>query len=147
MALSPQFPRLPEPVSGDADEFATDDIAGREAETRQWAVGAEDHGQRLDKALVLRAPEFSRSHLQGLIARACVIVDGQPADSASRKLRLGQTVSVHLLPTAQAQAFKPEAQALDILFEDEHLIVPTSRRPGWCIPRQGTGAVRCSTPC
>jgi len=109
----------------DGDEAAEElKVAGPEAvETRQWTVDAADHALRLDKVLVRHAPEFSRSHLQSLIQQGCVLIDGQVAAAASGHLRLGQTVSVRLVPTAQAQAFRPERMALEWVFEDEHLIV------------------------
>jgi len=93
------------------------------ADERAWVVDAADHGLRLDKALVRHVPEFSRSHLQSLIERGCVSLDGCQTTTASFRLRWGQTVRVHLLPTAQAQAFHPERMVLDIRFEDPHLIV------------------------
>ena len=36
-------------------------------ETREGEVVEALHGERLDKVIVAMAPEFSRSHLQGLI--------------------------------------------------------------------------------
>jgi 23S rRNA pseudouridine1911/1915/1917 synthase len=81
------------------------------------------HGLRLDKALVAMAPEFSRSHLQSLIAREQVRIDGVVADVASRKLRAGQRLDVRLEPTAESRAFRAEPLPLTILFEDEHLAV------------------------
>lgn len=69
------------------------------------------------------AGEFSRSHLQGLIERGHVRVDGAPADTASRKLKAGQQVEVELVPTDESRAFRPQPMALAILHEDEHLLV------------------------
>ena len=92
-------------------------------ETRAGRTDAALHGQRLDKALVALAPEFSRSHLQNLIALGHVRLDGQTATVASRRLRIGQRVEVDLVPTEESQAFRPQEMALKLLFEDEHLIV------------------------
>ncbi len=69
------------------------------------------------------AGEFSRSHLQSLIERGCVRVDGVAAGAASRRLRVGQAVDVELRPTDESRAFAPEAMPLAIRFEDEHLLV------------------------
>lgn len=99
------------------------DLEGEDVETRQWPVDAHEHGLRLDKALVRGVPEFSRSHLQHLIEAGCVLVQTKVAVSPSQKLRVGQLISVALRPTAQAQAFRAEPLALDIRFEDEHLMV------------------------
>ena len=43
---------------------AADDLED-DVETRRAVVEAETHMVRLDKALVVMAPEFSRSHLHG----------------------------------------------------------------------------------
>ncbi|MGS0754951.1 RluA family pseudouridine synthase [Roseateles sp. GG27B] len=98
---------------------ATDDSA----EVREAQVDAQWHGQRLDRWLVQMAPEFSRNHLQSLIERACVSINELPASSASRKLLAGQRVRIELLPTQESKAFRAEPMALNIIFEDEHLLV------------------------
>jgi 23S rRNA pseudouridine1911/1915/1917 synthase len=107
------------------DEPADEPDDGTEAgvEQRRFEVAIDRHGQRLDKLLVAHAGEFSRSHLQGLIERGCVQVDGVVVGIASRRLRAGQTVCVALQPTDESRAFTPEAMVLGIRYEDEHLIV------------------------
>ena len=94
-----------------------------EIERRRLVVDGAGHGQRLDRLLALSAPEFSRSHLQGLVACGHVQVDGQTCTHNARKLRGGQVVDVTLVPTAESQAFRPQAMALQVLFEDEHVLV------------------------
>jgi len=94
-----------------------------EVERRSTVVSAALHGQRLDKALVAFAGEFSRSHLQGLIVRGHVRVDGRVVDTASRKVTAGQALEIELVPTAESRAFRAEALPLSIVFEDEHLLV------------------------
>jgi len=99
------------------------DVQAAEAERREADVQSDWHGQRLDRWLVQLAPEFSRNHLQSLIERDCVLINGQTATSASRKLLAGQRISVTLLPTEESRAFRAEDIPLDIVFEDEHLLV------------------------
>jgi len=94
-----------------------------EVERRRSIVLAELHGLRLDKAVVALVPEFSRNHLQGLIERGHVQLDGQIVDTASRKVRAGQALEIELVPTAESRAFVAEALPLRIVFEDEHLLV------------------------
>lgn len=94
-----------------------------EVETRAAAVLASQHGMRLDRALVALAPEFSRTHLQGLIAARCVRLDGVAVTQASRRLHAGEALEVDLVPTAESRAFRPEAMALRVVFEDAHLMV------------------------
>ena len=110
-----------EPAEESADE--TGDEIDASVEVRRFEVAIEGHGERLDKLLAAQAKEFSRSHLQGLIERGCVEVDGVVAASASRRLRAGQAISVALQPTDESRAFTPEALPLAVRFEDEHLLV------------------------
>jgi len=104
---------------------AGDDDPAAEAavELREAVVGAGQHGQRLDKVLVALAGEFSRSHLQGLVARGHVRVDGAVQGQPSRRLRAGQRLQVELVPTAESLAFRPEPIALTVVHEDAHVLV------------------------
>jgi 23S rRNA pseudouridine1911/1915/1917 synthase len=94
-----------------------------DVETRQCSVTEALHGQRLDKVLVAMAPEFSRSHLQGLIEQGHVRVGGATASLASRRLRVAQSVQIDLVPTEESRAFQPQAMALQVIYEDDHLLV------------------------
>jgi 23S rRNA pseudouridine1911/1915/1917 synthase len=107
----------------DYRDGAIDDELDGGVETRRFAIDVALHGQRLDKALVAHAGEFSRSHLQGLVERGCVKLDGQAARAASQRVRAGQAVEVVLQPTDESRAFTPEPMVLSIVFEDEHLLV------------------------
>ena len=114
------------PVGGPvilADEGPEEADAGAEMELRRVSVPVESHGLRLDKALAELVPEFSRSYLQQLIEAAAVRVKGVIALKTSMKVKAGDELSVELRPTPQSQAFKPEPMALDIVFEDSHLLV------------------------
>jgi 23S rRNA pseudouridine1911/1915/1917 synthase len=121
---------IAQPAIGEAGDYrdAPLEAAGPEGEdegveTRACEVGAALHGQRLDKALVALAPEFSRSHLQHLIEEGHVRLDGARAAPPSRRLRAGQRLEVDLVPTDESRAFRPQPMALARLYEDEHLIV------------------------
>ncbi|MBT9458891.1 MAG: RluA family pseudouridine synthase [Burkholderiaceae bacterium] len=109
-------------ASLDEAEFSEDGPADVH-EQRQGVVAREWHAQRLDKLLVTMAPEFSRSHLQGLIERGHVQVDGVAVTTASRKVLSGQRVLLELVPTEESRAFKAEQMDLHIVFEDAHLMV------------------------
>ena len=119
---------LPDDEWGD-DESGEDLVGGAaaapraEPEQRTLEVPLSAQGQRLDAFLAASVPEYSRSHLKTLIDAGCVQVNGQPATSASRKVMLGQVLTVLLKPTAMSQAFVPEPMDLDVVFEDEHLMV------------------------
>jgi 23S rRNA pseudouridine1911/1915/1917 synthase len=112
-------------ADGVADDVDDGDAAPlhEQVETRSASIDPARHGMRLDRALVALAPEFSRTYLQGLIAAGCVRLDGAPATPASRKVLAGQDLAVDLVPTAESRAFRPEAMALRVVFEDAHLMV------------------------
>ena len=109
----------PSGAAAAADDAEFDDAP----DLRGASVTAAQHGQRLDKALVALAPEFSRSHLQQLIDQGHVRVDGVVASAASRRVKAGQALQVELVPTEESLAFRPQAMALAVLFEDAHLLV------------------------
>jgi 23S rRNA pseudouridine1911/1915/1917 synthase len=108
------------PSDTDPDEG---EVGAIDAEVRTAQVPQSHHGERLDRALVEVAPEFSRSYLQQLIALNAVRVNGQPAGKPSSKVKAGDAISVELRPTPQSQAFKPENIELDVVYEDAHLLV------------------------
>ena len=108
-------------LNGDSDE-AQEPVADA-PERRSTVVDAALHGQRLDKAVVALAPEFSRNHLQSLIAAGHVSVDGVARTSAARRIRACQRIDVLLMPTAESRAFRPEPMALPVVFEDDVLLV------------------------
>jgi len=110
--------------SGKRSNADMGDDAGRDAaEVRQAFVDSAWHAQRVDRFLVQMAPEFSRNHLQNLIERGCVSINGLPLHSASRKLLAGQQVQIVLLPTEESRAFRAEPLPLDIIYEDAHVLV------------------------
>ena len=94
-----------------------------QSETRQALVSIEKHGERLDKALVDCVPEFSRSYLQQLMESGLVSLNGEVVTKASHRVKAADQVTIELRPTPQSQAFKPEPMALQVVFEDAHLMV------------------------
>ncbi len=107
------------PVAEDLD----DPCDPPETELRQCRVDVGQHGQRLDKILADTISEFSRSYLQQLVEQGAVEVNGRRSSKNSVRLKAGDRLLVALRPTAQSQAFRPEAMALDVVFEDAHLLV------------------------
>ena len=94
-----------------------------DVELREVSVPVGGHGERLDKVLASMVPEFSRSYLQQLIASNAVQLKGVVQSKPSARVKAGDALTIELRPTAQSQAFKPEAMALDIVYEDEWLLV------------------------
>ncbi|HWP12442.1 MAG TPA: RluA family pseudouridine synthase, partial [Ramlibacter sp.] len=97
--------------------------AGPDAESRPFAVASAQHGERLDRALAVLVPEFSRSYLQQLIEAGAVSLNGKAATRCAHKVKAGDQGEIELRPTPQSQAFRPEPMALAVVFEDEHLLV------------------------
>jgi len=108
------------PVIEDFDDTTEETSA---VELRSWIIAEAQHGLRLDRALSELVPEFSRSYLQQLIEAGAVTRDGQPLRKPAHKVRAGERGQIELRPTPQSQAFVPEAMALDVVYEDEHLVV------------------------
>ena len=115
-------PSVPGAGVEDASEGGVEEV-GIDGEMREWTLDAEAHAQRLDRVLASLVPEFSRSHLQGLLAAGEVSLDGALATTSSRKVRAGQKLRIRLVPPAEARAFTPQDIPLEVVFEDAHLLV------------------------
>ena len=91
-------------------------------EFRTLSIDETQAGIRLDKVLASALADFSRARLQSLITALCVSVNGQPQPQARYKVKTGDQVVVKIPPPEDAE---PQAQdiALDIYYEDEHLLV------------------------
>jgi 23S rRNA pseudouridine1911/1915/1917 synthase len=85
-------------------------------------AGETDDGQRLDRVLALHFPELSRTRFKRLIETGYVSQEGEALRDPSLRVKRDQNFVV-IFPHADDAA--PEAQpiALDIRFEDAHLIV------------------------
>ncbi len=118
--------------TGDEADLGLDAV-----ETRVFTVDAALHGQRLDKAVASAAPEFSRTHLQRLIAGGHVQLEGRACTQTSRRLLSGQRVAVQLVPTDESLAYRPEAMDLAVIHEDEHLLVLD--KPAGLVVHPGSG--------
>ncbi len=79
-------------------------------------------GQRLDRVLAARHPEFSRTRLKALIEEGRVSGDGATITEPSYRVKPGQTFTTQV---PEAAPYEPEGQEipLDILYEDSELIV------------------------
>ena len=97
-----------------------------EQQTVEVAIGAAEDGLRLDRALQQCLPDLSRSRLKQLILSGMVRRDGPAARTVSRdpaqRVRCGENFVV-TLPAPEEAEPAAQAMALDIRFEDAHLIV------------------------
>lgn len=85
-------------------------------------VGPGEVGLRLDRVLALHLPALSRTRLKRLIEAGHVRHDGTTLRDPSLRVRCGQNF-VLFLPEAEDAAPAAQPIALNIRFEDAHLIV------------------------
>ncbi len=119
--LSAPSTELPAPI-----ELAEEADIDVDVELREIDISSELHGERMDRALALLLPEFSRSFAKQLLTEQSVtrvLPQAGLVTKASTKVRLGERYSVSLRPTPQSQAFQPEAMPLQVVYEDAELRV------------------------
>jgi 23S rRNA pseudouridine1911/1915/1917 synthase len=90
--------------------------------TRRVEISPEDAGERLDRLLAARLDGLSRSRLKQLILEGSITQDGATISDPSMRVKPGQSFVV-AIPAAVADRPEPQAMALDIRFEDPHLLV------------------------
>lgn len=92
------------------------------AHTFPLVVEPEGAGERLDRFLATKLPQFTRAYLQTRIEHADVQVDGRPR-KASFRLRGGEQIAVTIPDEPSRTALIPEQMSLAILYEDADVIV------------------------
>jgi len=85
-------------------------------------AGETDAGQRLDRVLAQHLPLLSRTRLKRLIETGQVTHEGAVLRDPSQRVRYDQNFVV-ILPQIEDAAPVPQPIALEIQFEDAHLIV------------------------
>lgn len=93
-----------------------------ETETYHAIIGDAEDGLRLDKAVAVLLPDFSRTRLQGLIGDGECMIDGVTCSTPSRKVKAGEQIVIALPPLEDAEPV-PENIPLDVLFEDDDVLV------------------------
>jgi len=91
------------------------------AETRHLQVPIELAGMRFDQVLAELLPEFSRSRLAAWIKSGDALLDQRPGKPKD-PVRGGEFIDIRLVHTAVETA-RPESIALDVLYEDAHVLV------------------------
>jgi 23S rRNA pseudouridine1911/1915/1917 synthase len=81
---------------------------------------ASDEGDRLDRFLADHLPDHSRTEIARWIHEGNVTVAGRLA-RASHRLQAGEEIEL-TEPPARDSTLIPEAMALDVLYEDDHLL-------------------------
>lgn len=97
----------------------------------------EEHaGWRLDRSLATLFPEFSRARIQNWINKDLVTVDGDVFPS-KHTVRGGESIVMSPVQEDINASNEPEDIALDIIFEDEHLLV--INKPAGLVVHPGAG--------
>ncbi|MDQ2785077.1 MAG: RluA family pseudouridine synthase [Chloroflexota bacterium] len=106
------------------------------AHTFPLVVESECAGERLDRFLTNKLPQFTRAYLQTRIEYADVQVDGRPR-KASFRLRGGEQIAVTIPDEPSRTALIPEPMSLAILYEDADVIVVD--KPAGLVVHPGAG--------
>ena len=77
---------------------------------------------RLDKTILARYPDFSRSRIEGLVKAGFVTVNGAVAEKAGMKVSADDEIVVEIPPPVPAVP-EPEDIPLDVVYEDNDLVV------------------------
>ena len=91
--------------------------------TRIYHVPTEQHKTRLDRFLIGVTEDISRTYLQRLIRDGNVTLNGKVAKQPSATVQDRDCICLTLPPPRPLDTAQPEKVALDILYEDSHLIV------------------------
>ena len=86
---------------------------------------------RLDRLVLARHPEFTRSRIEGLVKAGFVTVNGAVAGKAGMKVSEDDEIEVELPPPVPAVP-EPEDVPLSIVFEDDDMIV-VDKAPGMVV--------------
>ncbi|MFN0041865.1 MAG: RluA family pseudouridine synthase [Alphaproteobacteria bacterium] len=101
-----------------------ENLEGEKSKGESVAVTAapEDEGDRLDAVIARRHGALSRTRAQSLIHAEHVTTGGRTVSEADYRVKGGQIFAI-FVPDSTPASPKPEAIALAVLYEDEHLIV------------------------
>ena len=140
MILTPTPNSADLPLDPDFDDEIDADFApaeiGIDLSPIHLELTPEACGQRLDKVIAGLVPQFSRSRLQLWFDAGHVKVDGKP--KRGKDTAYGDEVVVIEPQSApEDAAYTPEQIALDIVYEDEHLIV--INKPAGLVVHPGAG--------
>ena len=101
---------------------------------KEFTIGHNDAGQRLDRFVSKAAPLIPESLLQKTLRKKDIKINGHPAKGEAR-LSEGDTVRVYLpdeffeTPRAENAWRKISAPRLDIVYEDENILL-VDKKPG-----------------
>jgi 23S rRNA pseudouridine1911/1915/1917 synthase len=114
---------MPEAEAPEAEADMEDGAAGMDSpEVLTATVGADDTGQRLDRALAAVLGGLSRSRLKTLILAGHVAIGGRTICDPGHRVNAGDAVAV-VVPQAAPAEPRPENIPLNVVYEDGDIIV------------------------
>jgi 23S rRNA pseudouridine1911/1915/1917 synthase len=90
--------------------------------THEFTAEAHDVGERMDRFLHLKLPDFSRARLQALIKEEGLILNGRAMLKPGYELRAGDRL-VLTVPEPKSTEVVAQDIPLDILYEDADIVV------------------------
>ena len=87
--------------------------------------------ERLDKILLSRTPDFSRSRIEGLIKAGFVTVNGAVAEKAGMKVSDDDEIEMEIPPPVPAEP-EPQDIPLSVVYEDGEMLV-IDKPPGMVV--------------
>ena len=124
-------------ASGDLPSADADDQSGEELfEHHQLLADARQQPLRVDKFVLNLVSNMSRTRLQAAAKAGYVRVNGASVKS-NHKVKAGDKVTIELPNPIRTFELIPEEMALDVLFEDDHLMV--INKPADLVVHPGNG--------
>ena len=100
------------------------------------AIAPHQCEQRLDQAIAELFDEYSRSRLKEWILAGCVKVNGEVITRARTKMRGDESIEINAV-IEQEERWQAQDIALDIVYEDEHILV--INKPAGLVVHPGAG--------
>lgn len=94
-------------------------------------------GKRLDQALAILCPDWSRNRLQQWIDAGRVQLDGHPANSVREKVFGGEHISIAPDTLPGMELHHPEEIRINVVYEDDSLLV--INKPAGLVVHPGAG--------
>ncbi len=107
-----------------------------ESDAREFFASAEDVGERIDKWLVGKLPNFSRSRIQALVREGAVWSGGRILSNPGERIKADEAYRI-IVPDAVPEPPRAQPIALNIVYEDAHLIVVD--KPAGLVVHPGAG--------
>lgn len=113
---------MPDPEKNNLEEAEDFDELPEKPAFYQFHLTEKEAGERLDKVLARRLPQFSRGRIQRWIEDGFVTVDGERF-SGKRSVIGIEEIVVKPQQSEEETAYQPEPMDLSVIYEDSHIII------------------------